>query len=416
MKSRKNILKQAGVLLLFVVMILSTIAVKANTNQNSITVMNLGDGTTHHLSRKSYDYWDNNLTYGEGLIPCQYEPTYGELGTCADDFILDSTNEVMDVHWIGGFWNGNPAVFDWQITFYNDDGSGTRPGTVISGPVTYPNAECNEEFLEQSGTAYYYSWEVMLDEHVECTGGVKYWIAFQAQGVYPPQSGMAVHTNPQQLNECTFKSAYFGYPDWVPGSMVFGYISDLAFRLGGWCHDDTPPETTCNISGTNPVIVTLTATDDCTGVFYTNYKLDDDAWANYTEAIVVSEVGDHVIYYYSVDHVGNVEQEKNTIFTVEAPPITIEIRIQGGFGVSAIIKNTGTTNLTDVPYTIELDGKLIFVGKSKNDTIATLSAGEEVKVKDFVIGLGKTGIGVTVGGANANAEGTVFLFFVLGVT
>ena len=83
--------------------------------------------------------------------------------------------------------------------------------------------------------------------------------------------------------------------------------------------------------------------------------------------------------------------------------------------MSATIKNTGTTDLTDIDWTIALDGKLIFVGKAKSGTIAALAAGEEVIVKDFVIGFGKTGIAVTAGTASASASGTALLFFVIGV-
>ena len=69
-----------------------------------------------------------------------------------------------------------------------------------------------------------------------------------------------------------------------------------------------------------------------------------------------------------------------------------------------------------VNWSITLDGKLIFVGKSKSGTIDALAAGESVTVKDFVIGLGKTGIAVEVGGFGASESGTALLFFVLGVS
>lgn len=93
----------------------------------------------------------------------------------------------------------------------------------------------------------------------------------------------------------------------------------------------------------------------------------------------------------------------------------LSITIAGGFGVSATIKNTGTTDLTNIDCTIALDGKLIFLGKSKNSTITSLAVGEEITVKDFVIGFGKTGITVNAGGVSTNATGTIFFFFALGV-
>ena len=71
--------------------------------------------------------------------------------------------------------------------------------------------------------------------------------------------------------------------------------------------------------------------------------------------------------------------------------------------------------MTNIDWTIDLDGKLIFVGKAKSGTIDALAAGEEIIVKDFVVGFGKTGIAVTAGSATASASGTVLLILVIGV-
>ena len=101
---------------------------------------------------------------------------------------------------------------------------------------------------------------------------------------------------------------------------------------------------------------------------------------------------------------------------VQIKDILIEIKIAGGFGVSAIIKNNGTINLTNVNWSINLDGKLIFVGKNRNGTITSLAVGEETKVKDFVIGFGRTGIVAEVRDATANVTGTALLFFIVRVT
>jgi hypothetical protein len=102
------------------------------------------------------------------------------------------------------------------------------------------------------------------------------------------------------------------------------------------------------------------------------------------------------------------------LYTYTTPP-QLSITITGGFGISATIKNTGTTDVTNIDYTINLDGKLIFFGKSKNGTIATLAAGEETTVNDIAIGFGSTGITVTADDTSANATGTIFLFIVFGV-
>lgn len=97
------------------------------------------------------------------------------------------------------------------------------------------------------------------------------------------------------------------------------------------------------------------------------------------------------------------------------PPVQLAIAIKGGFGVSAEIKNIGTIDATNISWTIALDGKMIFVGKSKPGTIPSLAVGDSATVKEFVIGFGKTGINVTAGPAMASAAGTAIFFFVVGV-
>ncbi len=198
----------------------------------------------------------------------------------------------------------------------------------------------------------------------------------------------------------------------------FSTLENIVVCLG---EDQLPPVTTCTLTGemegdvyVSPVTVTLTATDD-SGVDYTKYRLDDAAWVTYTAPFVVSTNGNHTVRFYSVDIVGNTEPEKSTSFTIqqEIPPVTITIN--GGIGVSATIKNTGAETLTNLSWTISLDGALIFVGKTKSGTIATLEAGESVTLKDFVVGLGKTGIKTYVGAAEATSSGTVLLLFVIGV-
>jgi len=191
------------------------------------------------------------------------------------------------------------------------------------------------------------------------------------------------------------------------------------FQVTGSAGDTIPPFTNCTLEGdlegdvyTSDVTVTLTATDNSSGVNYTKYILDAGEWTIYTAPFVVSGNGEHTVAFYSVDNASNTEVEKSTTFTIQYP---IEITIKGGLGVSAIIKNTGTTDLTNISWTITLDGKLIFFGKTKPGTIESLPTGESVTVRDFVIGFGKTGIAVEAGAATANATGTVILFFVIGV-
>lgn|GEM_PF-6621769 len=93
----------------------------------------------------------------------------------------------------------------------------------------------------------------------------------------------------------------------------------------------------------------------------------------------------------------------------------IEITIKGGLGIKATIKNTGTTELTQIPWLITLNHKTI-LGNTKSGTIPSLLPGELIIVRNPIIfGFGKTSITVVAGEVEANASGTILLFFVVGV-
>lgn len=59
----------------------------------------------------------------------------------------------------------------------------------------------------------------------------------------------------------------------------------------------------------NSVTISIAATDDGVGVASTFYKLDDGTWTELNGSLTVSTVGDHTLNYYSVDGLGNIEDE-----------------------------------------------------------------------------------------------------------
>lgn len=230
---------------------------------------------------------------------------------------------------------------------------------------------------------------------------------------FPPNQGWNGYADPYTFDLSTYQGQTITLAWQVESTqndgMWYQWCIDDILVTGG---DNAPPVTTCTISGLYQATITLTATDDMSGVDYTKYKLDNGLWSDYTTPIFESEVGDHTISYYSVDKVGNIEEQKTTTFTVLSP---ITITIKGGLGVSATIKNEGAIDVTNLSWSIKLDGKLIFKGKTAYGRFDVLAAGEEITVKDSVFGLGKTNIGVTAGIDTATASGKIFFIFVLGV-
>ncbi len=106
--------------------------------------------------------------------------------------------------------------------------------------------------------------------------------------------------------------------------------------------------------------------------------------------------------------------------TIGAAP-SISITIAGKLGLTMTVKNNGATNITHVAWSITLDGKMIFMGKSATGTIPAIQAGAEKTVKPkLIFGFGKTNIVASVTcDENVTAETTASAFvlgpFVLGV-
>lgn len=426
---RKNIKREAAVLLLTVLMVFSSVTVLANTNISSIPVKQVNH-TRDTL------VWDNNILYHGalgGIIVSVLRPD-GD-ATPADDFQFTTNTTVTGVFWQGGYFQCELAQgfkdygWPWNIIFWTDDGTGNEPGTQIYNQ-TIDNASIPHTFWynytrPDTGREYIvYNYTATLPVPITFAANTKYWITVQGVGAYPPQACWVRHNQSYggiQLHEAMFLGALWGYSTWTPIKTLApdGLSHDLNFQLFGSAPDTEPPYTTCTLNGTMsggnylpPVTVTLTAIDNGSGVAYTMYKVDSGNWTTYTAPIIVDTVMAHTVYYYSVDNAGNIETTKNTPFTIVSP---IAITIKGGFGITATIKNIGPATLTNIPWKIQLTGGVILIGKSKTGTIASLAPAATSKAKDMVFGFGKTAIAVTAGDGSGSATGTVILFFVIGV-
>lgn len=97
--------------------------------------------------------------------------------------------------------------------------------------------------------------------------------------------------------------------------------------------DTTPPVTGHELSGTqgnagwwvSDVTVTLTATDDLSGVDKTMFRIDGGEWQMYSVPFIVGGDGTHSVGYYSVDIAGNEEAIKS-----------IEVKIDTTLPVSSV--------------------------------------------------------------------------------
>ena len=414
---KRSILKAALVIVIALAMVIPASAISTKTRTMNVIASNpmtMNRDIIFEDGFETYDDWlidfppwtcidvDGDITFGHTgyTWPHEGEP-YAFIIFNPDTMTPPSTEPAMQPH------TGDKeamAINDNNAGYISDDWLITPPLTGSYESVIF--------------WAHSYSDQYNLERFTVCvsitdTNPTSFTMISTAPYIIPP---LAWTEYTFDISSYSGQSIYIGI-HFVSVDSWMLFVDD--FQVIGSAGDTTPPFTTCTLAGTmvggvytSDVTVTLTAIDNSSGVNYTKYKLDAGGWNFYTAPFVVSGNGVHTVAFYSVDNASNTEVEKSANFTIQYP---IEITIKGGLGVSATIKNTGTTNLTNVSWTIDLDGKLIFIGKSKADKIDTLAAGEEVIVKDFVIGFGKTGIAVTAGTAEANATGTVILIFVIGV-
>lgn len=105
----------------------------------------------------------------------------------------------------------------------------------------------------------------------------------------------------------------------------------VPFRVVAGGEDTTPPTVTAEVSGEqdgdgnylDSATVTLSATDDASGVASVEYSLDGAAFAPYTEPVVVNTPGAHMLHYRATDGAGNVSPEGMAEFTVVEQDTTV---------------------------------------------------------------------------------------------
>ena len=234
----KKISKGASIFLIAVAMIISAVAVTADTEEQAIkTYCDGASGTTPGTLGPIV--WDNGMNYYL-MIAAQYEPSYGELGTVADDFMFEQATEVADVHWVGGYFGDYYAngAMEWNITFYYDVGNGEYPGSIFAGPYIIAWDDIGQIFIQDTGTSIWYELHADLPEIVTFPAGEKFWMSIRGEGVYPPQSGACLQQT-VTLHMAVWKSTYFSVPDWLDTDLQWPDHGpmDLCFQLTG----PTPP-------------------------------------------------------------------------------------------------------------------------------------------------------------------------------
>ncbi|PLS08402.1 OmpL47-type beta-barrel domain-containing protein [Neobacillus cucumis] len=130
--------------------------------------------------------------------------------------------------------------------------------------------------------------------------------------------------------------------DWNVGS--FTIIKQAAI-------DKTSPVTTTNSVNQNwthsDATITLTATDDLSGLARTEYRVNNVDWQVYTGPITINQEGQNTVDYRSIDNAGNTEEMKS-----------LSVKIDKTEPVTALSTNTGTPNGKNGWYTTDVQVNL----------------------------------------------------------
>jgi hypothetical protein len=294
MNSRKKFLKEAGVLLLAVVMILSSGIAIANTNNQKKSI-DTTVNTPYNPNNSPVNtdlIWDNVVGVHADLGGIIVATVRAE-GTAfpADDFKLDSTRDVDSLFWQGGYFQCQLAEgqkdyqWDWRIIFWDDCGDGSHPGNEIHN-WTIPDADIQRDFWyiytrPDTGNTYWVAnYSTQLPETVTFTADTTYWITVQTiQGTnLYPQGCWCRHNDSVggiKLHEAMIKAVWWGYPDWTAISVLAPdhLPHDLNYQLLGPSLNNPPGAPSINGQTDGKINVkynyTLNAVDpDTDDVYY----------------------------------------------------------------------------------------------------------------------------------------------------
>src|SRR5712691_334220 len=118
--------------------------------------------------------------------------------------------------------------------------------------------------------------------------------------------------------------------------------------------DNVPPVTSASPSGTagaanwfvSPVNVTLSATDDSSGVAAIHFRTDGGPWQLYGNPVTVSGEGSHAIDYYATDRAGNNESVRSVAFHLDTVAPVTSAQVAGTLAGDGSYVSSVTVTLT----------------------------------------------------------------------
>jgi hypothetical protein len=159
--------------------------------------------------------------------------------------------------------------------------------------------------------------------------------------------------------------------------------------------------TTISLSGTagqngwftSSVMVTLTATDDLSGVASTVYSVDGGAWQAYSAPFTLTADGNHTVQYHSTDRAGNVEANHSVTVKVDTSlPLLTNLSPSGHLTTSSVkVTWQGSDAISGIAdYAVSVDGGAFQDLGMSNFTTLMLSDGTHTLTVRATSGAGQT--------------------------
>ena len=236
-RNKKYKIKSAGVLLIAATLILTSIAVTADTtNENEETAVSLIDlenpGITVKSSQETKStgkglLWDNGLPDARNGVSCVYWPSYPLDREVIDDFTVDAGGwSVCDGHFrIVTYGGAGPDIIDAVKVFFYKSTGPCEPDTEVF-------AERDATFnAYTTGDLYFDRPEIAVDCEFDCVdlGAGEWWVCFQPE--MDDNSFWLTTTE----SECSVFVDYpdLGAPRWTWGFDQFTDYYDVSFQLTG---------------------------------------------------------------------------------------------------------------------------------------------------------------------------------------
>jgi hypothetical protein len=179
-------------------------------------LFHLGSGAPHLLLPSGRAMWSDPPDLNGNMASSEIISTFDLEIEMANDFI-PTEPWIIHVTWWGGYFSNTdpcePGIppSSFNLRFY--EASNCLPGTSIA---EFLNIDGSEEFLLcQPGGYPIYQYEAQV--LVQVPPGNRCWFSAQmCDHDYPPQWGRLFSPGIVEC-ESAFRSAYWGFPDWVPG-------------------------------------------------------------------------------------------------------------------------------------------------------------------------------------------------------